>query len=979
VQLELTRNFLEILYQDLRLKNERLKPLPFFYCFVDNMIEVITTCEWQLFGSTLRRDVRTTKTVRGVNLFSYLLLMLALTGWISLCATAARGQFPVEEETAKQPAKPIKPLTQGLRRARELDDSFLADYRKGNLPQALRSAEQALAIYKEESGWKFDYYPEALQPTKDFAKVKELALFEPILQLRRSIFEQMVNEIGNQPLWKLYYGVTVCDLGLVARSKKEFGIAETTYLSAVDYFRKVSRSEIPRILPLSGLALMEIERHNYAKAEALLKEIIRLQKQARIIQPGKEFNLFGGLTSIEALYKLAEVSLAVNSEDRAIDYFKEILSVDKSDLKANLSLANIYKKRGDFTSAEKHFQRVFEKQIELASERWFLMCDGVETDELLTALIDNPNTPLSQVKGLGVIDEGCRAEFLDNILGAALGLGSESTKLKYFATLKQNTDKIVERNLKDPEFTDLALQTILRRKGRVLDALSNQISNVRRRLGVKDRAILDRLSTARTQLATMLLSNDIEPDVRKKNENQLLAEIKLLEADLSAANASFPEDEKKLTIQQIQMALPSDSALVELYSYWPESRSESKERNNSVGRAYVAYVLTKERKPTRVQLPDAETIDDLVELFRMQLFDETIAIREIKETARELEERILRPIRREANGKRKLFLSPDGILNLLPFAALMDEHEQYIIENYTLTYLSSGRDLMRAGQHIRSRQAPVLVGDPLYDLRAAPTNKAPTAPKWPRLLGTQAETKQLSKLLNVRPLMQENATERVVKRVAGPSILNIATHGFFQPSLKVDDIGQLPLVNFGLVLAGANVLTGGEGEDGLLTALETSDLDLAGTELVVLSACGSGLGDVRSGDGIYGLRRALVLAGSETQVMTLWSVDDTVTTRLIVDYYKRLLSGEGRAEALRRAQLTLLRQPETRHPTFWAGLIQSGSWKALSDETRSGKKHSVRTEMRSYFHPQFAVGWSNIDFNLLAPSSSKPPRNILPH
>jgi CHAT domain-containing protein len=182
-----------------------------------------------------------------------------------------------------------------------------------------------------------------------------------------------------------------------------------------------------------------------------------------------------------------------------------------------------------------------------------------------------------------------------------------------------------------------------------------------------------------------------------------------------------------------------------------------------------------------------------------------------------------------------------------------------------------------------------------------------------------------------------------------------------------------PLLRSGLALAGVNQRRSGPGEDGVLTALEATGLDLWGTKLVVLSACETGLGEVKNGEGVYGLRRALVLAGSESQVMSLWQVSDSATRDLMVEYYKRLQAGEGRTEGLRQVQLTLIKSgaasatpltavqisPPTAaganssgsasaqergvgiaregknltqdrsHPFYWASFIQSGDWRSL--------------------------------------------------
>ena len=134
------------------------------------------------------------------------------------------------------------------------------------------------------------------------------------------------------------------------------------------------------------------------------------------------------------------------------------------------------------------------------------------------------------------------------------------------------------------------------------------------------------------------------------------------------------------------------------------------------------------------------------------------------------------------------------------------------------------------------------------------------------------------------------------------------------------------MLRSGLALAGANLHQGG---DGILTSLEAAGLDLWGTKLVVLSACDTGVGQVQNGDGVYGLRRAFVLAGSETQVMSLWSVSDEGTRDLMVGYYKRLAAGEGRGAAMRAVRLAMLKDPKRSHPFYWASFIVSGEWANL--------------------------------------------------
>jgi len=222
------------------------------------------------------------------------------------------------------------------------------------------------------------------------------------------------------------------------------------------------------------------------------------------------------------------------------------------------------------------------------------------------------------------------------------------------------------------------------------------------------------------------------------------------------------------------------------------------------------------------------------------------------------------------------------------------------------------------------------------------------------LTGTALEAREIKSLFpEARVLLQEQATKASLKQAAAPRILHIATHGFFLEDrpvkiegtrglsmlrddgdlrgLSVDVKIENPLLRSGLALAGAN-LRSGRDDDGILTALEASGLNLWGTKLVVLSACDTGVGVVNTGEGVNGLRRALVLAGSETQVMSLWPVSDYATQRLMKAYYARLKQGQGLGEALRSVKLEMMRQKGTEHPFYWASFIQSGKWTNLDDK-----------------------------------------------
>jgi len=335
----------------------------------------------------------------------------------------------------------------------------------------------------------------------------------------------------------------------------------------------------------------------------------------------------------------------------------------------------------------------------------------------------------------------------------------------------------------------------------------------------------------------------------------------------------------------------------------------------------------------------------------------------VQQLARTLDQQVMSPIRPFLGNARQLLISPDGELSLVPFEALKDEQGKYLIQRYAFSYLTSGRDLLRFESVTQSRGNPVVLANVNYDNATVTTFKPNSSHlrgseqrpgNWATTtccssLDNQTEATAIKNVLpNAQILLGADATKTAVQQLHGPAILHLATHGLFFPNQEIslrESLGdgfdkqppgkvlklENPLLRAGLALAGFNKrkekIEGGD--DGVLTAMEIAGLDLRGTQLVVLSACETGLGDVKVGDGVYGLRRALVIAGSQSQVLSLWSVDNIATTALMSKYYQNLKAGKGRHEALQAAQREMLNTPNYQHPYFWASFIPSGDWKPL--------------------------------------------------
>ncbi len=319
----------------------------------------------------------------------------------------------------------------------------------------------------------------------------------------------------------------------------------------------------------------------------------------------------------------------------------------------------------------------------------------------------------------------------------------------------------------------------------------------------------------------------------------------------------------------------------------------------------------------------------------------------VEDALKELYRLVWAPIEPAAQGKPRLLISPDGALNQLSFAALRTLDNRYLIEKYEIGYLASGRDLIRNVDNIHPKP-PALFGDPVFDHRPVSQDGTNTSGsrvfrsipddrsramyrnlQLPALPGTRDEVEQISKTLsskNPSVFLGSEADEENLKKTIRPEMLHLATHGFYfsereeTPGIKTRDN---PMLRSGLALSGAsasltnNTLAGGE--DGIVTAEEVGSLDLWGTRLVVLSACDTGRGETLSGEGVLGLRRAFVQAGTLNLMLTLWRVEDEFTKNLMLEFYRDYLKTGDAVGALSRVQRQLL----TKDPSFWAPFLIS--------------------------------------------------------
>jgi CHAT domain-containing protein len=511
---------------------------------------------------------------------------------------------------------------------------------------------------------------------------------------------------------------------------------------------------------------------------------------------------------------------------------------------------------------------------------------------------------------------------------------------------------------RDAEAVRIALTSLLRRKGLVLDVVAARRAIVRKQAatspGLAERA--KQLAEIEAELAALerLPPSAAERASHAKRVAELVdaADHKHVAMSLHLPPGAGAVDAVKrsaaVRVEAVQGALPEDGALLEIARYKPLLGAAKNERERWGAPRYAAFVLKRAGEATFVDLGEASSIDALVLELRRALSEKR---GDVKKAARGLYDRVLEPLRPALRGAKRLWIAPDGALHTVPFEALVDKENRYLVELAGVTYLGTGRELARPRASIVAAGAPVIIANPTF-APAAPGSKAEATRsadfrkvRFPPLPGTAAEAEGIHRALpNAALITGEKATRDALLSVARPSILHVATHGFYLAAdaegspegaagrgLELDPKAAPfrsrtavdPLVRSGLALAGA------DGGGGVLSALELSSVDLTGTKLAVLSACETGLGDVKSGEGVFGLRRALVIAGAEAQVVSLWKVDDDATRAMMLEYYKKLLAGGGRSEALRATRLAMMRRPATSHPYYWASFLVSGDATAL--------------------------------------------------
>lgn len=767
--------------------------------------------------------------------------------------------------------------------------------------------------------------------------------------------------------------------GEPARAKPLFDRAEAIFREALDRADANPATPDARLRMLrTSLAGLLLARGNHRAArplyEALAREAIEAHGASSAAAAG-------------ALWPLAQIARAQGRYAAAAKLLRRIAKIYRKTLGPThvagplAVLGEVLRERGDYRGAERLVRKLLALYEKTYGRRHPLTANQWERLGILE---------LARGRAAKAVEHLRRAyDLLAPHIALALATGTEADNRSYMEAIAYQVDVAVTAHVAfAPQAADFALGVVLRRKARALDAATDSLGTLRRRATPTDRKLLDELASARAQLARLLMGarDQGSAKAREARIEALQRTVRRLEGEARARSAAFRAQSQPVTLARVRAALPADSALLEIVSYHPLD-PRGRWDGTKAPSHYAAYVLQADGASVGwADLGPTAPIDAKVQALRAAL--SSPARTDFREAARAVFDRVMAPVMGQLGGVRRLLVAPDGALNLVPFAALVDDRDRFLLQRFEISYLSTGRDLLRLQVHVAPRHPAEIFAAPDFGEASEPAggvSEGPTAPSgrgrrargfsltsWTPLPGTAREAEALQHVLaHARVHTGAAATEGAIKDVAGPRVLHVATHGFFLPADEPAGAGpptagptpagatgaggggtmtgaalgagvgrggggapvardDNPLLRSGLIFAQANRLESGQ-DDGVLTALEATGLDLWGTELVVLSACETAVGEVRVGQGVHGLRRALVIAGAESQLMSLWQVDDEATRALMTDYYKRLKRGAGRAQALRQVQRKMMRSPATAHPFYWAAFIPAGAWGPLPE------------------------------------------------
>jgi len=798
---------------------------------------------------------------------------------------------------------------------------------KGYYAEALKLYERGMAIHEEKG---MSIHPDFVAVFLDWANL-HLVQGRPA---RAKAFilraQELLDEFFGPDSWP-YLSVQMA-LASVEENLGNGDVADSIYKACLANVRAESYFNAwPKSYALQRLGWSQFGRGNYEAAEDFFRQSLTLDEARHGVgSPSTVYTISSIAEACRAQGKLDE---AQRQWEIALDLGRSKLGIHHPDFAGGLEGASrCLRQRGDCLRA-----------LELAGEAHNIRREHFQRNQF-------------------ILSERDALTFGQQLRGSADNFLSCWYECNATSSIKDST----------------AINIIINTKGQVADTRSLQRMALASGQDKLVKLLVDSLAQVRTELVNMYVldyeDNDLQEYQSKLNRQDSVAND--IEARLSRLSPNFKDltESHSLSVNALQNCMPENAVLVEYNKFW--FRSLNPDTSYAV---YLALVVENGGKGVIYDLGPASEVDGLIASYRGflgQAIGPGNSIsddldREFRLVSNQLYRVIWEPLESKLIDKHLTLVSPDGNLNLVAFAGLVDNRGDYLIEHNSLHYLSAGRDLLRLSQQSIASSGLFALGDPDFNYQSDPvsTSVSETDATSYVLRNIRSDCVELENLdlINLPGTREEiglivdawknsyreanheylgsTATEEAVKlRSPGSRVIHLSTHGFFigeecRSEIRGQDgrahqdvIGENPLLLSGLLLAGANRLAdrppNSSTEDGILTAYEVASMDLTGTEIVTLSACESAAGEVLDGEGVYGLRRAFQLAGARTVISSLWEVNDEVTAEFMGELY--VDSEKTIPERLRYLQLKQLRKlrdsGQSDHPANWAAFIAVGGW-----------------------------------------------------
>ncbi|MBM4157492.1 MAG: CHAT domain-containing protein [Ignavibacteria bacterium] len=778
-------------------------------------------------------------------------------------------------------------------------------------------------------------------------------LFKQSLEIIKGIFSEKHPE----------YAKTLNNLAGFYYMTNNYEEAEKLYIKATEIYKELSgEKNIEYAKSLNNLAAVYYTTNNYRQAETLFIKASEIRKSLL----GENHPEYA-----QSLNNIAFSKIASGNYKDAEKYLLQALKIRKESLGENhpdyaISLKNLallYQQTGQYELSHKLYNEAKEKVTEVLGKNhpfYIILLNN------MTSLLMNEGKYDEAGKLLKEANQNIQQQVYTYFPGL-----SETEKLNFLKRVNYQLDLfcsyVKERYNFDKSLIDDITNLRIIFKGITLTSNSRLKNIINKTNDSNLIRLYDEFITTRKEISKAYTLSIKEREEQNIDIRELENKSKEIEKEIGRKTTVLKSEEEKLyEWKQIRDNLNDEEAVIEYFDF----QLFNKNWTDTI--IYCASVIKKGiEHPIYLNLSSIYEIEEFLSFSQ----ENTYSYIRNSETSNKLYNLLWKPIESHLAGIKRIYISPTGVLNKLSFAALIDSEGKYLVDRYSLEYINNLKDITVKKSVIEEEKITdnnaVIYGGLLYDIDIIkpeaeqieivsdeedfkPEGKFIVAlseekgyRRWEYLEGTKKEAD------NIKNLLQENnyevieynsefATEETFKNLNyphSPLIIHIATHGFFfpEPKKKYDIESQLkesgkvfmysdnPLFRSGLIFAGANrIWTGGkeiEGlENGILTAYEVANMDLSNTDLVILSACETGLGDIKGGEGVFGLQRAFKIAGVKTLIMSLWKVPDDATVELMMEFYKNwLVNKTDKVESFNLAQRKL--RQKYSEPFFWAGFI----------------------------------------------------------